>query len=210
MPHFLMSNPPPENRPPAKRRYRRPAPAPSPPLASTPTVPPAGTSPDDWIVVGRIVAPFGLKGAVKLIPQTDFPERLAMHAALYLGAEHRPFRPTSAQAHGSGIEDMTAAEALRGQIVAIPANEAAPLAADQYYVHDLIGLRAVHVNGTDLDSIADILTGAAQDLLVVRRTGQPDVLVPFVAALVPAVDVAARTVTIDPPQGLFDDEWVQG
>ncbi len=208
-----MSNPPPENRPPTKRRYGRPRPAPPP--ASAP--PPAGTTPTDWITVGRIAAPFGLKGDVKLLPQTDFPERLATHAALYVGADHRPLRPTSAHAHGSvillhfaGIEDMTAAETLRGQVVAIPAAEVAPLAADQYYVHDLIGLRAVHVNGTDLGSVADILTGAAQDLLVVRRPGQPDVLVPFVAALVPAVDVAARTVTIDPPLGLFDDEWEQG
>jgi 16S rRNA processing protein RimM len=204
-----MSNPPPENPPPLERDDDNARPAPA--------TPPAGTTPDDWIVVGRIVAPFGLKGDVKLIPQTDFPERLAAHAALYLGVEHRPLHPTSAKVHGgvvllhfAGIEDMTAAETLRGQIVAIPANEAAPLAADQYYIHDLIGLRAVHVNGTDLGSVADILTGAAQDLLVVRRPGQPDALVPFVAALVPAVDVAARTVTIDPPPGLFDENWLQG
>jgi 16S rRNA processing protein RimM len=177
----------------------------------------ASISPDEFITVGQIVAPFGLKGDVKLLPQTDFPDRLAEHDTLYLGQNHRPLRLMNAHPHGgvvllhfNGIDDVNAAETLRGLPVFIPAAEAAPLAADQYYIHDLIGLRALHVNGTDLGTVADILSGAAQDLLVVRRPGHPDVLVPFVAALVPTVDTAARTVTIDPPAGLFDEDFVQG
>jgi 16S rRNA processing protein RimM len=209
-----MSNPP-QNKPPAKRRYGR-ARAPGPPADRTPpdvapTVPaPDPISDDDWIAVGQIVAPFGVHGEVKLIPQTDFPERLSKHATLYLGTQRQPYRLLAARPHGgvillrfAGITDMNAAEGLRGLVAAIPAT-------DQYYIHDLIGLRAQHVNGTELGTVADVLSGAAQDLLVVRRKGQPDVLVPFVAALVPAVDLAARIVTIDPPAGLFDDEWTTG
>jgi 16S rRNA processing protein RimM len=216
-----MSNPP-QNKPPAKRRYGRPrapgTPADRTPPDAVPTMPPSGpTNDDEWIVVGHIVAPFGLQGEVKLISQTDFPERLADHKTLYLGPQRLPYRLLSAHPHGgvillrfATINDMTAAETLRGLVAAIPAREAAPLATDQYYIHDLIGLRAVHVNGAELGTVADVLGGAAQDLLVVRRVAQPDVLVPFVAALVPAVDLAARTVTIDPPAGLFDDEWTTG
>lgn len=216
-----MSNPP-QNKPPAQRRYGRPrapgTPAYGPPLEAAPVAPlPDPTREDDWIAVGRIVAPFGLQGEVKLISQTDFPERLSEHTTLYLGPQRQPYRLLSARPHGgvillrfADITDMTAAEKLRGLVAAIPAHEAAPLATDQYYIHDLLGLRAVHVNGAELGTVADVLSGAAQDLLVVRRKGQPDVLVPFVAALVPSVDMAARTVTIDPPAGLFDDEWTTG
>src|SRR5579875_3079747 len=117
----------------------------------------------EFIIVGRIVAPFGIKGDVKLLPQTDFPERLGEHETLYLGDKHLPHRLVSARLHGgvillhfAGIDDMTTAEKLRGLTVFIPAAEVAPLADDQYYIHDLIGLRAVHANGTDLGTVADV------------------------------------------------------
>jgi 16S rRNA processing protein RimM len=181
-----------------------------------PSVPPSAPATDDWIVLGEIAAPFGLKGDVKLLAQTDFPDRLIDHATLYLGPDHRPYPLQDVRPHGgvvllhfAGVEDINAAETLRGLSVAIPATEAAPLAADQYYIHDLIGLRAIHLNGKELGIVADVLSGAAQDLLVIRRAGATDVLVPLVKALVPTVDLASRTVTIDPPLGLFDDEWIE-
>lgn len=168
----------------------------------------------DWITLGHITAPFGLRGQVKLQPMTDFPERIADHQQLYLGPERRPVRLREARPHGAaillafeGVADMTAAESLRGLEVAIPAAEAAPLAPDQYYIHDLIGLQARHINGADLGRVADVQSNAAQDLLVVRRPGQPDVLVPLVKALIPQVDIPGGTVTIDPPAGLFDDNY---
>ena len=193
------------NRPPKPRAKRTRAAADSAPAAA----------PMEWLVVGQIVAPFGLKGDVKLLPQTDFPDRLTTHEMLYLGPDHRPLHLMDAHPHGgvlllhfADIDDIDAAEKLRGQEVTIPANEAAPLAEDQYYIHDLIGLRAIHVNGVELGMVADVLGGAAQDLLVVRRAGVADVLVPLVKALVPTVDLATRTLTIDPPLGLFDDQWI--
>ena len=202
-----MSDPSIMNHQPPKPRGKRPRPA---------TDPAPAVAPTDWLVVGQIVAPFGLKGDVKLLPQTDFPDRLATHETLYLGPEHRPLRLTDAHPHGgvlllhfADVDDIDTAEKLRGQEVTIPANEAAPLAEDQYYIHDLIGLRAIHVNGVELGIVADVLGGAAQDLLVVRRAGVADVLVPLVKALVPKVDLTARTLTVDPPLGLFDDQWIE-
>ncbi|MBA3826437.1 MAG: ribosome maturation factor RimM [Ktedonobacterales bacterium] len=207
-----MSKPDPPSQPPAKRRYGRPK-APPHPVVDAVTPEP---TPTDWVVVGRIVATFGLKGDVKLAPQTDFPERLAAHKILYLGPEHRSLPLVSARVHGTvvllrfaGIDDITAAEGLRHLVVSIPATKVAPLNPDQFYVHDLIGLRAVHVNGHDLGVIADVYTNTAQDLLVVRQPGKAEVLVPLVKALVPQVDIAARVVTIDPPGGLFDEDWIE-
>lgn len=193
------------------RKIRRIASKPKPqPSAPTP-VDPASVS--DWLTLGKIVAPFGIRGEVKLYPETDFPERVATHAFLYLGTDHRPYALESSRVHGSvvlvkfaTIPDMTTAETLRGQVVMIPIDEATPLPEDRYYIHDLIGLQAVHIDGTPLGRIADVYTGQAQDLLVVRRQGEPDVLVPLVKALVPRIDIAGRTLTIDPPEGLFGGE----
>lgn len=193
---------------PNSRRFGRPSPRPS----TRQIPPPSG----EWVTLGEIVAPFGLHGEVKLLAQTDFPERIAQHSTLYLGPEHRPFPLKQAHPHSGvillkfeGIDDMTAAEKLRGLSVTIPEETIAPLATDQYYIHDLIGLQATHVNGAQLGVIADVYSGAAQDLIVVRRPGVADVLVPLVKAIVVAVDLTARTVTIDPPAGLFDDDWVE-
>jgi 16S rRNA processing protein RimM len=111
--------------------------------------------------------------------------------------------------HFADIDDITAAEGLRHQSVSIPSTTIAPLNPDQYFVHDLIGLRAVHVNGHDLGTVADVYTNTAQDLLVVRQPGKAEVLVPLVKALVPQVDLVARIITIDPPGGLFDEDWIE-
>ncbi len=169
------------------------------------------------MTVGRITAPFGLHGEVKCVLETDFPDRLAEREVLYVGPARTPMQLESARSHGTilllhfvAISDITAAKTLRGMTVAVPPGEIAPLGPDQYYLHDLVGLRAVHVNGSELGTVVDVMTGAAQDLLVVRRAGLADVLVPFVKVLVPRVDLAARTVTIDPPLGLFDENWERG
>ena len=181
--------------------------------AAPPT--PNGDPTNDWITLGEIVAPFGLHGEVKLLSQTDFPDRIAEHEALYLGPMHESYTLLEARPHGGvillrfeGIDDLTAAEKLRNLSVCIPQAEAAPLAEDQYYIHDLIGLRALHINGEELGTVVDVFAGSGQELLSIRRVGKQSVLVPLVKALVPAIDLVARTVTIDPPAGLFDDDAV--
>ena len=78
---------------------------------------------------------------------------------------------------------------------------------DAWYEHELVGLRAILADGTDLGEVIRLDAGAAQDLLVVRRSGGgQEVLVPFVAALVPEVDIAGGRVVLDPPGGMFDPE----
>ncbi len=103
-----------------------------------------------------------------------------------------------------GVTDRDAAEALRDVTLLVDVAGEEP-EADAWPVARLVGLRAVHVDGHDLGVVRDLEHGPAQDLLVVRPVaGGPPVRVPFVAALVPAVDVDAGTVTLDPPGGLFD------
>ncbi|WP_076464738.1 ribosome maturation factor RimM [Actinomyces mediterranea] len=95
------------------------------------------------------------------------------------------------------------AEALRGAALLVDAHDE----HDAWYPHQLDGCMAVTVSGETLGTVVGLRFGAAQDLLVVS-TDRGRVLVPFVYALVPDVDVDAGTVTIDAPPGLFDDSYI--
>lgn len=194
-----------------RRRVRASAPTahgPTPPLASSP---PADA---DWILIGEVVGIFGVHGELKIRPDTDFPERFATTPAVYTGPEHirRPVmgaRLTRNQVilQLEGITDASAAEQLRGAHLYVPAAEAIPLAADQYYLHDLIGLRAERPDGTPLGTIAAVYTGPANDLFAVREAGSGrEVLVPAVKEMIKRVDVTAGVVVMEPIAGLFDED----
>jgi 16S rRNA processing protein RimM len=175
--------------------------------------PPSGST--SWIVIGEVVGVFGVHGEVKVRPLTDFPERFERTRTVYLGEQHSPRAVERAHQHKNmvllklaGVTDPAAAEALRGTALAVPAAELQPLEADRFYVHDVIGLRAQHVNGQPLGTITDVLPGPGHDLFVVHDAGgQADVLVPAVKAFIKSVDVAAGVVLIDPIPGLFDDNY---
>jgi 16S rRNA processing protein RimM len=103
-----------------------------------------------------------------------------------------------------GIGDRSAVEALRGVRLLISASDRRPLDdPDDFYDTDLIGLAAHTVDGNELGPVRDVLHAGGADYLVLDCGGR-EVLVPFVRAIVPTVDLAARSVVIDPPEGLFD------
>jgi 16S rRNA processing protein RimM len=101
------------------------------------------------------------------------------------------------------IPDRNAAEAARGILLhaTIPA-DAVPDDPDEFYDHQLIGLAAYDVSGAALGEVTGLVHGGAQDLLTVRTPDGRDALVPFVKALVPEVDLAARRVVIADRPGL--------
>ena len=104
----------------------------------------------------------------------------------------------------AGVDDRTAAESLVRAILWVDHDSAElPAEPDAWYDHQLIGLRALR-DAKDVGRVVRVDHLPAQDLLVVD-TGDAEVLVPFVAAIVPAVDLDAGTVTLTPPPGLFED-----
>ncbi|HZC76118.1 MAG TPA: ribosome maturation factor RimM [Ktedonobacterales bacterium] len=191
------------------------SPQPSEPPRSRGGDAPPPSSSASWVVIGEVVGVFGVHGEIKVRPLTDFPERFERTRTIYLGEQHTPRAVERAHQHKNmvllklaGVTNPAAAEALRGTALAVPAAELQPLEADRFYVHDVIGLRAQHVNGQPLGTITDVLPGAGHDLFVVHDTrGEADVLVPAVKAFIKLVDVAAGVVLIDPIPGLFDDKY---
>jgi 16S rRNA processing protein RimM len=174
---------------------------------------------EDYLVVGRIGKPHGVKGEVSVEPRTDEPDRRFATGA-QLRVEHkRPVAtgPTHLTVAGtrwhSGrllvrfeeIADRNAAEEARGTLLAIPLDlEERPEDPEEYYDHQLIGLDVVTTDGRTVGELREIVHGSAQDLLVIATDGA-DVLVPFVAALVPEVDVPGRRIVVEDRPGLLSE-----
>ncbi|KRE94856.1 ribosome maturation factor RimM [Nocardioides sp. Soil774] len=167
------------------------------------------------VVVGRIGKPHGIRGEVTLDVRTDEPERrfapgTTLRAEAPAGADRRPSTLTVARArwHQSTLlvtfeelGDRNAAEAARGTVLhATIGHDEVPDDPDEYYDHQLVGLDVVDLDGTHLGTVKGLVHGSAQDLLSVRADDGRDALVPFVAALVPEVDLdAGRVVVADRP-----------
>jgi 16S rRNA processing protein RimM len=167
------------------------------------------------LVVGRIGRAHGIGGEVSVEVRTDTPElRFAIGTSVETDPPDRgPLTVTRARWHSGRlllafeeVGDRTTAEGLRGTLLVADSSSspAVDVDEDEYWDHDLVGLRAVTVDGVLLGEVAEVLHPPGSDLLVVRRADETEVLVPFVRAIVPTVDVAAGQVVVDPPEGLLD------
>jgi 16S rRNA processing protein RimM len=169
--------------------------------------------------VGRLVKAHGLKGALKLELYTDDPEgRFTPGASFTLQVPEsspwhgkpltvREFRWMNSHpvAFFEGVDDRSAAEELLRAILWIDQDpEDAPAEDDAWYDHQLVGLDVVR-DGEIVGRVIRVDHFPAQDLLIVRAPGDREVLVPFVKAIVPEVDVAGGRVLVTPPAGLFED-----
>ena len=172
---------------------------------------PAPAREPDLIVVGRIGRPQGIKGELTVEVRTDDPEdRFA--AGRVLHSDKGPLRVEGSRYQGKflivsfeGVHDRNAAELLRDTVVSLPVDDLPALADDdEYYDTQLIGLTAQLTDGTVLGPVADVLHLPHGDVLAITREGQPELLVPFVKAIVPVVDLDAGHLVVDPPEGLLD------
>ncbi len=167
------------------------------------------------VVVGRIGKPHGIRGEVTIEVRTDEPERRFVPGERLLaqpprGRElpHSALTVERIRWHQgrllvtfAELGDRSAAETARGVLlrVEVPADER-PEDPEEFYDHQLVGLTAYDVDGTHLGELAGVLHGA-QDLLRIR-TADGEALVPFVAALVPEVDLERGRVVIADRPGL--------
>ena len=160
-------------------------------------------------MVGRIGRAHGLKGEVFVEPRTDEPER-RFAAGQVLGTGAASLTVAASRTHSGRlvvkfeeIADRTAAEASRGTELTCPVDPGElPEDPDEFYDHQLAGLRVETTGGEAVGELERVLHGAAQDLLVIR-TPEREVLFPFVSALVPEVDVAGGRIVIDDKPGLL-------
>jgi 16S rRNA processing protein RimM len=152
------------------------------------------------IRIGQVAGAYGLDGAVKVIPLTDFDDRFAPGASLVLeGAEHRvqwsrPGQP-GLVVKLNGVDNRTMAELLRGRYLEVPESAARALENGRFYHHQVVGLAAVTSSGRDLGTIAEVLERPANDVWV-SREGAVEHLIPATRDAVVNVDLAGGRVVV--------------
>jgi 16S rRNA processing protein RimM len=165
------------------------------------------------VIVGVVGRAHGIRGEVTVDVRTDEPERrFAPGTVLRPETGGAPLTVDSAREHSGRLlvrfrehPDRTAVERLRGTVLVVDVDAAErPTEAEEYYDRQLIGLRVLDAAGSDVGSVVEVVHLPEQDLLTIR-TDAGDRLVPFVAALVSQVDLAAGTVRLADLPGLLND-----
>ena len=174
--------------------------------------------PESGLRVGRLLKAHGLKGAIKLELYTDDPALRFVPGSVYtlqvpdespwmgktVTLKELKWYNDQAVVFLEGIDDRDAAESLVKAILWVDEDQdSRPVEEDAWYDYQLIGL-TVRRNGHAVGTISRVDHFPAQDLLIID-TGDAEVLVPFVKAIVTGVDIEAGTMDIDPPIGLFED-----
>ena len=177
-------------------------------------------------LVARIGKPHSLRGEVTVQVHTDDPQARFVPGATFVteaapgSGVPRELTLHSARLHNGiwllsfeGIPDRTGAEGLRGTRLLVDAEELEEEGEDDeegWYEDELVGLRAMGPDGTELGTVSGLEVGAAQDLLVLTLPGGGTAYVPFVDEIVPEVDVEGGRVVLTPPPGLLELNLDQG
>lgn len=169
-----------------------------------------GVPPSDMVVLGKIVAPSGLQGAVKIHPFADDPTAWAKLPQWWLGREGddpalwRPeklrrcrYREGLLVAEFVSLTDRNASEAAKGLLVGVPRNELPPTDENEFYWADLVGLEVVNTRDQRLGEVLGLIETPGNDVLRVGDGDGNEQLLPFVAAVVLEVDLPGRRVRVD-------------
>ena len=173
----------------------------------------------EFAIVGRIRKAHGIRGEVVVEPLTDAPDAVfAPGRRVFAGTASgdrardgaelavdtvRPFRE-GLLVRFDRIPDRTAAELWRDRYLLLPVAELTPLAENEVYIHDLVGMKVVLGSGEALGEVLEVYELPQGLVLDVRRTGGATVMLPFSADVVKRVDSAGRVVEVDPPEGMLD------
>ncbi|TNJ41121.1 ribosome maturation factor RimM [Phaeobacter sp. B1627] len=166
---------------------------------------------DELICVGAIAGSYGVRGEIRLKSFCATPEDIEDYSPLLSedGKTRYALALTRAVKNGfaarlAGVETKEEADALKGVQLYAPRDRLPSLPDDEYYHADLIGLEVYDTGGTLLGQVKSVQNHGAADLLELQGPGlKGTVLLPFTLAAVPTVDLGARRIVADPPEGLF-------
>ena len=161
----------------------------------------------EYITIGQILAPWGIKGKLKVEVVTDFPQRFAPSSKIYINQQ--PMTIDSTEWHKgkaiiklSTIDSIGDAQRLRGQPIEIHHSQLQPLPEGQYYHFQLIGLEVQTTQGELLGNITEILTAESNDIYVVSGA-RGEILIPAIEDVVKSIDLNKGRIVIEPIEGLL-------
>lgn len=167
---------------------------------------------NQFIETGKIVAPFGIKGEVKIYPWSDSPEAVAKLKRLYIRGGREELT-VSSRVHGSmvvskieGVETVDAAEKLRNHIVYLNRKDF-PLPKGVYFYKDLLGLTVCDADsGRIYGVLSDIFTTGAGEIYTVKDDAGKEYMFPVIPEIIISTDIQNGKMEIRPLKGIFDDE----
>jgi 16S rRNA processing protein RimM len=155
--------------------------------------------------MGRVGAPHGVKGWVRVMPYTESPNALERYPHWWIasGKTWREVQVAEATIHGTGFfarfaecSDRNAAGKMRGREIAVPRAAFPQPAPDEYYSADLVDLDVINMEGVGLGRVASVFSNGAHDVLRVT-SGARERLLPFVAEVIRTIDLAQRRIEVD-------------
>jgi 16S rRNA processing protein RimM len=170
---------------------------------------------EKWFNVGKIVNTHGIRGELRVISKTDFPEqRYKVGNVLYLfmPGSNKPIELTvkTHRTHKNfnlltfeGLENINEVEKFRDGILKVPESQLSELEEDEFYYHEIIGCHVVTTEGLELGKVTEILSPGANDVWVIKSSEGKEILIPYIEDVVKKVDVKEKVILIQPMEGLL-------
>ena len=160
------------------------------------------------IVIGKIIAPQGVRGEVRVTSLTDFPERYrSLKTALLDDGTALPIE--SVRYHQQfvllkfrGLDTRNDIEHLRGRLIQVERKDVVPLPDGHYYIFDLVGLEVYNEQEEYLGNITDVLQTGSNDVYVVEQQGKQPLLIPGLKTVVLQIDIAGKKMIVK-----LQEEW---
>ncbi|WP_424925732.1 ribosome maturation factor RimM [Bacillus safensis] len=171
----------------------------------------------EWLNVGKIVNTHGVRGEVRVVSKTDFPEeRYKKGSVLYIfkQGQSEPLKVTVASHRQhkqfdlltfEEINSLNEAEHLKESILKVEKENLGSLDEGEFYFHQIIGCEVYDEKDKLIGQIKEILTPGANDVWVIGRKGKKDALIPYIPSVVKNIDISSKTVHIEVMEGLIDE-----
>ena len=160
----------------------------------------------DKIAIGKIGAPHGVRGEVRVLPLTDFPERFTntpsvqLEDSTVLKIDEVRFHKNAVLVKFSGFDSIDSLRILTGKLIHVSEDELVPLPEGHYFHFQLIGLRVYDESDLFLGTITDILETGSNDVYVIEADAQRPRLIPAIKDVVKLIDIVDRRMIIRPQE----------
>lgn len=169
----------------------------------------------EYLLLGEILRPHGIRGEIRVRLLTDYPERIAKLKTVYLAESPEAENVTPYQVQGMRmnkdfglltlreITDRDQADRLRGLLILVDIANAVPLEAGEFYLYQLIGLKVVTSFGETLGTLTEVLETGANDVYIVDSPQYGEILIPVIPDAIVQTDIENGVLIVNLPEGLI-------